>query len=256
MKFWFCEGCGRRITEAQIAAGHGRDKKLKGVYCGTCAVGVTTMESLPLTDDEARKLLATEEPKSVVQSRSTGARRSSSRALPAGRRIRSASSSRREVCDVEPARPKRALLLWVAGGAAIVLAVALVAMVFRSEVARGPERKPKAGSAKRNRATTPSDPPDPRSAEPAEAQDIRASTPLEVTAEIKAPQHAGARSAQATPAPAIQPDSAKAGGATGEELLEDGKPTPPNAAVKPASPGATAGLSGSVLRTPGAVWCS
>jgi DNA-directed RNA polymerase subunit RPC12/RpoP len=43
-KFYFCETCGKRITDRQILEGLGRDKKLKGVYCKDCAVGVMTME--------------------------------------------------------------------------------------------------------------------------------------------------------------------------------------------------------------------
>jgi len=43
-KFYFCETCGKRITDKQILDGLGRDKKLKGVYCKDCAVGVMTIE--------------------------------------------------------------------------------------------------------------------------------------------------------------------------------------------------------------------
>ena len=32
-KFYFCETCGKRITDQQILEGLGRNKKLKGVYC-------------------------------------------------------------------------------------------------------------------------------------------------------------------------------------------------------------------------------
>ncbi len=58
MKFYFCEGCGRRVTETDISSGAGKDKKLKGIYCKACAIGVSTMDSLPLTDEDAKKLLA------------------------------------------------------------------------------------------------------------------------------------------------------------------------------------------------------
>jgi formylglycine-generating enzyme required for sulfatase activity len=44
MKFYFCETCGKRITDRQILEGLGRDKKLKGIYCKDCAVGVMTVE--------------------------------------------------------------------------------------------------------------------------------------------------------------------------------------------------------------------
>lgn len=44
MKFYFCETCGRRLTEDDISRGQGRDKKLKGIFCTSCAVGVMTQE--------------------------------------------------------------------------------------------------------------------------------------------------------------------------------------------------------------------
>jgi hypothetical protein len=57
MNFYFCETCGKRITENDIEAGQARNKKLKGVYCTGCAVGVMTMETLPLSKEEARQIL-------------------------------------------------------------------------------------------------------------------------------------------------------------------------------------------------------
>ena len=57
MNFYFCEACGKRVTEKDIEAGSARDKQLKGVYCTTCSSGVLTMEALPLTDAQARSIL-------------------------------------------------------------------------------------------------------------------------------------------------------------------------------------------------------
>src|SRR3990170_7253071 len=62
MKFFFCETCGKRITEQDIHAGGGKDKKLKGVFCAQCAVGVLTLETLPINEDQARKILAESRP--------------------------------------------------------------------------------------------------------------------------------------------------------------------------------------------------
>src|SRR5207244_2486264 len=42
--FYFCETCGKRLTDKEIEQGFGRDKKLKGIFCATCAVGVMTVE--------------------------------------------------------------------------------------------------------------------------------------------------------------------------------------------------------------------
>jgi DNA-directed RNA polymerase subunit RPC12/RpoP len=58
MNFYFCETCGKRLTDADLEQGAARNKKLKGVYCQSCAVGVMTMESMPLTDEEARRIAA------------------------------------------------------------------------------------------------------------------------------------------------------------------------------------------------------
>src|SRR6185369_9691213 len=55
-KFYFCETCGKRITDKQILEGLGRDKKLKGVYCKDCAVGVMTMEFAALTDEKSHPI--------------------------------------------------------------------------------------------------------------------------------------------------------------------------------------------------------
>jgi hypothetical protein len=44
IKFWFCETCGKRISDSDIQCGAGKDKKLKGVYCNDCSLGVTTTE--------------------------------------------------------------------------------------------------------------------------------------------------------------------------------------------------------------------
>lgn len=57
VKFWFCETCGKRVSEQDIDASRARNKKLKGVYCADCAAGVMTMEMLPISEEEARNIL-------------------------------------------------------------------------------------------------------------------------------------------------------------------------------------------------------
>src|SRR5689334_21559894 len=44
MQFWFCETCGKRLTDKDLEEGAARNKKLKGVFCKECSVGVMTME--------------------------------------------------------------------------------------------------------------------------------------------------------------------------------------------------------------------
>src|SRR5471030_778784 len=54
MNFYFCESCGKRVTEDEITQGKARDKKLKGVFCVSCSVGVNTMEMMPVSDAEIK----------------------------------------------------------------------------------------------------------------------------------------------------------------------------------------------------------
>ena len=51
-RFYFCETCGKRITDKQLEEGLGRDKKLKGFYCEDCAQGVGTIEFAALQDPQ------------------------------------------------------------------------------------------------------------------------------------------------------------------------------------------------------------
>jgi hypothetical protein len=54
MNFYFCETCGRRLTDEDLNKGLGRNKKLKGVYCQGCAEGVLTIETLAIQDMTAK----------------------------------------------------------------------------------------------------------------------------------------------------------------------------------------------------------
>jgi hypothetical protein len=55
MNFFFCERCGKRITEADLAEGLAKDKQLKGVYCKGCATGVLTMTAAAVTPAEVAR---------------------------------------------------------------------------------------------------------------------------------------------------------------------------------------------------------
>lgn len=57
MDFYFCEKCGKRLTEADIGQGLGKNKKLTGVYCSNCAPGALTIETLPIDLKQAREIL-------------------------------------------------------------------------------------------------------------------------------------------------------------------------------------------------------
>jgi formylglycine-generating enzyme required for sulfatase activity len=55
MNFWFCETCGKRLTEKDLEDGAARNKKLKGVFCEKCSVGVITMEMDPVNIEQCAK---------------------------------------------------------------------------------------------------------------------------------------------------------------------------------------------------------
>src|SRR5262249_34722995 len=44
MNFYFCEPCGKRLTDIDLVDGRARDKQVKGIYCKACAESVMTME--------------------------------------------------------------------------------------------------------------------------------------------------------------------------------------------------------------------
>lgn len=118
MEFFFCEKCGARITDQDIEAGKGRNKKLRGVFCTSCATGVMTLEEIPLSDNEAKELLKKEgagapQPSSPP----TGAGRTSSRAV-----LRPARSERRP-----PARKKASGAPFIAA-ACVAGLIAIVAL--------------------------------------------------------------------------------------------------------------------------------
>lgn len=62
MKLFFCEKCGRRLTDQDLASGQARDKQVKGVHCKDCATGVMTMTFEALSDSQARELVKQQPP--------------------------------------------------------------------------------------------------------------------------------------------------------------------------------------------------
>jgi formylglycine-generating enzyme required for sulfatase activity/DNA-directed RNA polymerase subunit RPC12/RpoP len=79
-RFYFCETCGKRITDKQILEGLGRDKKLKGIFCKDCAVGVMTMEFAAISDADLRKPVRKSGGNAVPESTESPAVQSASRA--------------------------------------------------------------------------------------------------------------------------------------------------------------------------------
>lgn len=156
MKFYFCEGCGRRLDENDISSGKARNKKLKGVYCDACAVGVTTMDTLPLSENEAKQIVKEDaqrpsDKQTAGPGRPRDRRRTSGiQRAPSGRHD---SSGPRASSRQRPAPPQRAgagiPLMALGGGGLLVLALAALWLFARSpatssspRVAKKPGRMP------------------------------------------------------------------------------------------------------------------
>lgn len=177
MKFWFCELCGTRLTEDDLANKDARDKKLRGVYCKSCAVGVTTMDTMPMSNAEAREMTQRE---AEPQGKGGSPRRTSggSALPPKARRRRS--SARIQPPGGKPSSPvggSRGLPMALGAGAVVlVLVIAVLALTSSNgEVARS-------GSTS-NPRTTKTDKPGQRNA----VRDSRA-PPANVAKEAPVPQ--------------------------------------------------------------------
>ena len=130
MKFYFCEKCGARLTENDVAEGHARDKKLKGVYCEACSIGVLTLETLPLTDSDAHKIL-NQEPKATKTPAKERLRRRGTDAQKLPPRSRSISSDHARGNAVKRNRQRISPAAQMAMGAmAIVVLVAGLAVIL------------------------------------------------------------------------------------------------------------------------------
>lgn len=153
MKFYFCETCGKRLTEHDIDGGVAKNKKLKGVFCKECAIGVTTMESLPLSDREAKKVLeeGAAQPQSSGPKQSRG-RRSSAVRLPPG--IRRGASEAKVLPGSSASRSAHNPYLKVVVPG-VVVAIAFVGFLVASNGQRGtPGSKTKKKPGSRDRTKT------------------------------------------------------------------------------------------------------
>ena len=110
MNFWFCETCGKRLTDQDLEAGKARDKKLKGVYCADCATGISTQEMAIVTDAQIHERLQSEPPPPAIEPLKP--RRESHR------RIEPASSGPASRVHHKPAKAKSSAPLgWIAATA-------------------------------------------------------------------------------------------------------------------------------------------
>jgi hypothetical protein len=67
MKFWFCETCGKRLTDRDLEEGTARNKQLKGVFCKGCAVGVMTLEMDAISGQQVQELARQQEAAAPTQ---------------------------------------------------------------------------------------------------------------------------------------------------------------------------------------------
>jgi hypothetical protein len=146
MNFYFCEACGKRVTEHDIEAGRARNKQLKGVYCVNCAAGVMTMEMQAVSPDELRKVVdAAKQPQ--AEALPTSARKSGQVARPV--------ESQRPAQPAEESR-SRPVFLAIAAGIALAVLVTVILRPNSSPRAANPVDEPV--------AQVPPPPPAPQSA--------------------------------------------------------------------------------------------
>src|SRR5258708_3330671 len=117
MKFFFCETCGKRITDQQV-----RDKKLKGVYCDDCANNVMTMEfGSALTDQQARAIAGAATASRVTKPHRSGLHAAAAR--PAIEALRS------NAMEQSPAKRSMSRIVLISGAAFILTVVAFVTIL-------------------------------------------------------------------------------------------------------------------------------
>ncbi|MBE7462922.1 MAG: hypothetical protein HS116_05435 [Planctomycetes bacterium] len=129
MKFFFCEKCGKRVTDSDVAAGQARDKKLRGVFCTDCAAGVLTLETMPITEDQAQKILQ-DQPSAGRSKKESGAAIASARAS----RIRESQEPPRPVSPFGPG-----LLVLSLGAVVLGIGISAVVWVSRGEKKASPD---------------------------------------------------------------------------------------------------------------------
>ena len=126
MNFYFCEACGKRVTEIDIATGAAQNKEAKGVYCKSCSVGVKTTSLAPAAGPEPAEV-----PKAVIAT-------SVSKKIPAPK------SSEEKVAvqsTPRPAKPAVAMVWFVIAGVVFLIVVAAL-VLSRSDTENTEAAKP------------------------------------------------------------------------------------------------------------------
>lgn len=168
MKFYFCEHCGTRLTDKEITAGKGKDKKLRGVYCTKCSEGVLTMETMPVSEEEARRITGQKGRRRTSGQQQTGVEELRRRRKGSSRvRIPSAgsdaSSTRRD--RMPTASKGMPPIAWAGIGGAVLL-LAVVGVMFagggkgdtarksRSSKSKSSKKKSRVASSKNGTSTS------------------------------------------------------------------------------------------------------
>jgi hypothetical protein len=169
MNFFFCEACGKRVTDGDLELGLARDKKLKGVYCKACAANVNTIEFTPMTDAQARVLAATVAPATpaavpslpatpvTVQKVSNENRRASNVRLTPAARMTAVTSP----AKAEPGKPNVVLICAVLGIAALICGLVLALGGDKTRVAGKDTKLPSAPEPAKSAWLAPSKPAEP-----------------------------------------------------------------------------------------------
>lgn len=225
MKFYFCEKCGKRVTDADLADGRAHDKQAKGVYCHACAASVLTMEFKPLTMGEADAILAQEQDarRTTTPSRGSGAIQ-----RPAGTQDHKRSTS---AIRIVPAKARPAAPTQPSGGSLwpfmLVIAAALLCVGLALVLSSG------SGAPSRHAAAPPAPAPPQRPAD-SPAPGIRAPEPApEVERPPAAPQP------ETPPVPAAAPVDVPAPATPHPPAVQPAAPEPqPAAPAVPVTPSA------------------
>ncbi|MCW8133850.1 MAG: hypothetical protein KIS92_26115, partial [Planctomycetota bacterium] len=212
MKLFFCEKCGKRVTDRDLASGEALDKQVKGVHCKDCAEGVMTMTFEALTESQAKALVQKApvpgHPTSVpaVPAETLPAPISSSRAAPLRAPARD-SHPRRTVLKPEEANATP----WIAA-AAVGLAITVVCTLVLLKGSAAPA-KPVASAGAKTAEASSEPPPSPwdsnaPEASPDDSPEVPAA-PVPPAVPARTPAPAPAAPAKPAPPPADAPPRAE-----------------------------------------------
>ncbi|GMV82745.1 MAG: hypothetical protein AMXMBFR7_39290 [Planctomycetota bacterium] len=183
-RFYFCEKCGKRITQGDLTRGEGRDKKVMGVFCRECAETVLTVEFSALSQASALEIIKANEsqrqdaPTSEMPSLAAPKKRPTSKIRPAS----SSSSARISRREIAGARAQDGSTAWMAmGSIGAGIGISILLLLAFSD---GPTPNPRRSA--ENRAELPREPRAAPAVEPAQTP-APPRTPPETEAAVHRP---------------------------------------------------------------------